>query len=358
MSSHLMDSPLLHDHGWNAEWQETFIEHATPGAVPARVLRAERGLCDVVTADGQARIAVPPGGHDSAASPVTGDWITFLPGRACDDARFLTVLPRSTVLSRASAGGSSREQILAVNVDTVVVAVSLAGTLRHTRTERLLSLAWASGATPVMALTKADEHSAPESAVVEVGDLAPGVDVIATSSRTGAGVEELRAAIHGTVALIGPSGAGKSSLGNRLLGSELLATGEVRAVDGKGRHTTAWRELLPVPGGGVLLDTPGLRSVGVTRSEVAVGETFSDLEELAEQCRFSDCAHDREPGCAVRSAISAGWITERRLDSYRKLRREADRLAARTDARLRAERLAQFKSMAHQQRAASKERQA
>lgn len=351
------ESPLLRAHGWDPEWQETFTQLADPGTSPARILRAERGLCEVITAHGPDRVRLlgSPGiGH--GLWPTTGDWISIVPATSSTAAHLGSVLPRRTLLARATAGGDSQEQALAANVDTVVVAVSLASPLRHSRTERLLALAWASGATPVVALTKADTHPDPEAALEELGPVALGVRVVATSAETEAGVDELRAAISGTVALIGPSGAGKSSLGNLLLGADLLATGEVRAVDGKGRHTTAWRELLPMPDGGVLLDTPGLRSAGVTGSEEGVSDAFSDLEELAAQCRFSDCAHTSEPGCAVQAAISAGTLTERRLQSYRKLQREAERMAARTDARLRSERLAQMKSMAHQHRAFAKER--
>ncbi|MFJ3956793.1 ribosome small subunit-dependent GTPase A [Arthrobacter sp. NPDC090010] len=357
MSSSFSEITPLDEHGWDAQWQELFASHAEPGTVPARVLRSERGLCDVVTSQGQERAVLQRVHHTSAdLSPSTGDWISMFPSTGTEPGVFGSVLPRRTVLSRASAGGTSEEQVLASNVDTVIVTVSLAGPLRHTRTERLIALAWASGAMPVIALTKADAHPLPESAVIEVSALAPGVPVIATSSHTEEGIEALKSTIQGTVAVIGPSGAGKSSLGNRILGAELLATGEVRAVDGKGRHTTAWRELLPIPGGGVLLDTPGLRSVGVTSSEEGIGEAFADLEELAGQCRFADCTHDGEPDCAVQDAIRSGVLTERRLTSYRKLQREAQRLAARTDARLRAQRVSELKTRAHEQRAWSKER--
>jgi len=352
-----VDSPLLHSYGWDARWQETFSALAEPGTVPARVLRAERGLCEVITAQGPERaLLLGSHAHDPGSSPTTGDWITMVPASDTVGALMGSVLPRRTLLARASAGGSSQEQALAANVDTVVVAVSLAGQLRHSRTERLLALAWASGAAPVIALTKADTHPDPAAALTELGPVALGVPVIATSAETEEGIEALRGTVHGTVALIGPSGAGKSSLGNRLLGADLLATGDVRAVDGKGRHTTAWRELLPLPGGGVLLDTPGLRSAGVTGSDEGLGGAFSDVEELAARCRFADCAHDGEPGCAVREAIDDGSLTERRLQSYRKLQRESERMAARSDARLRAERLSQMKSLTHQQRAFAKER--
>jgi ribosome biogenesis GTPase len=262
-----------------------------------------------------------------------------------------TVLPRRTALARAGADGSSRGQLLAANVDTVLIAVSLDVPLRHTRTERLLSLAWESGARPVVALTKADMHPDPQAARDEVADVALGVEVLLTSAETGEGIDELRAVLEGTIVLLGPSGVGKSMLGNRLLGADLLTTGAVRTGDGKGRHTTAWRELLPLPGGGVLLDTPGLRSIGLTGSDEGLSQTFADLENLAAQCRFSDCEHRADPGCAVLAAVADGTLEERRLESYRKLQRETAWMASRTDARARTDRTARAKSMTKHLRA-------
>ena len=212
------------------------------------------------------------------------------------------VLRRRTALVRSSASRTSRGQLLAANVDTVVVTVSLAAPLKHARIERMLALAWESGAQPVVALTKADACADVERLAAEVAETAPGAEVLVTSVVTGQGLDALAAVLNGTIVLLGPSGAGKSSLGNHLLGEERLTTGAVREQDGKGRHTTAWRELLPLPGGGVLLDTPGLRAVGLQDAQDGLEQTFAEIEQLARECRFGDCAHAGEPGCAVLAA--------------------------------------------------------
>lgn len=345
----------LSDYGFSSHWAELAGTHGSPEAIPARVLRAERGLCEAISPRGPLRVEL--GSTHHGPTPTTGDWITVIPGTAGAPDYLDTVLPRTTELARGSASGTSAAHVLAANVDTVVVAVSLAAPLRHTRTERLLALAWASGASPVVALTKADSVSAEDAARAagELADVALGVPVIVTSATDGDGVEELRTACTGTVVLLGPSGAGKSSLGNALLGEDVLATGAVREVDGKGKHTTAWRELLPLPSGGVLLDTPGLRAVGLTGSEEGLAQTFDDVESLAASCRFADCEHRTEPGCAVLAAIDSGELTERRLESYRKLQRENAWQASRTDARLRQEMGKKWKATARSYRAMTKE---
>lgn len=350
-------STSLADLGWDESWRDSFTEYERthPGSVPARVLRAERGLCQVLTEHGPTAVILQAAHHHGpAGTPTTGDWLAIIPATETGPALLGAVLPRRTALARSNADGSSRAQLLAANVDTVVVTVSLAAPLRHTRTERLLALAWESGARPVVALTKADTHPDPETALADLSDVALGVDVILTSASLDHGTQSLAAVVQGTVVLLGPSGAGKSTLGNRLLGQELLATGDVREVDGKGRHTTAWRELLPLPGGGVLLDTPGLRAIGLTGSDEGLQRTFADVEALALVCRFGDCEHRTEPGCAVLAAILAGTLSERRLESYRKLQRENAWQASRTDARARTARTAQLKSRTRQARSLQK----
>ncbi|NKZ08457.1 ribosome small subunit-dependent GTPase A, partial [Actinomadura latina] len=185
---------------------------------------------------------------------------------------------------------------------------------------------------------------------------APGVDVVACSAATGDGVDAVRAVVAGTVVLVGPSGAGKSTLGNALLGAAALATGAVRDGDGKGRHTTVRRELLPLPGGGVLIDTPGLRGVGLFEASGGLERTFADVAELAAGCRFADCAHRSEPGCAVLAAVEDGTLPRRRLDSYRRLMRENEWAASRADARLRSEREDRRKAISRAQRRMYRER--
>lgn len=330
-SPDIPSSPSLHDLGWDPFFEVPFRESAAPGFVPARVARVDRGQVVALTAEGPVRAA--SAGH----AVCTGDWVALRPG---DPPEVAVLLPRRTAVVRASASRTSEGQTLAANIDTVAIVVSLATALDPGRVERTAALAWDSGALPVLVLTKADSVDDERGAELAglAAELAPGVEVLATSSVTGAGLDRLRAVLTGSVVLLGPSGAGKSTLGNALLGTEVLGTGRVRSGDGKGRHTTVQRELVPLPGGGVLIDTPGLRAVGLHDADAGLHQVFAEIEELAEQCRFTDCAHADEPGCAVTAAIAEGALTERRLASYRKLQRENAWAAARTDARLRAER--------------------
>ncbi|WP_229401419.1 ribosome small subunit-dependent GTPase A [Micromonospora okii] len=340
-------------YGWDDAYEHAFAPHHAADLIPARIVRAERGLCEAVTDTGTVRAEIPGAVQqgDPLAAPCTGDWAALRPPTTGQAALLHALLERRTALVRSTASRTSHGQILAANVDTVVVTVSLAAPLKHGRTERMLALAWESGAQPIVVLTKADAGADVASAQAEVSAVAPGVDVLVTSAVTGQGMDILTAVLTGTVVLLGPSGAGKSTLGNQLLGGDLLATGAVRAADGKGRHTTAWRELLPLPGGGVLLDTPGLRSIGLHDAQDGLEQTFADIRRLAQDCRFTDCAHVGEPGCAVLAAVEAGTVPARRLDSYHRLLRENAYAASRTDARLQAGREAVKKNIAQHLRA-------
>ena len=328
----------LSRYGWDEDWTSAFAPFAAQGLIPGRVARVDRGLCDVVTPLGTLRAdtaLVTP--RDPVRIVCTGDWAALAEGAAEIGYQVRTLLPRRTAVIRTGASKRSEGQVLAANVDTVVIAVSLAVEPDLGRVERFLALAWESGADPLVVLTKAD--LAPDAELIreDVERIAPGVPVHAVSATDGTGLPALRAALGASTVLVGQSGVGKSTLANALTGVDAM---DVRAigVDGKGRHTTTTRELLTLPGGhGVLIDTPGLRGVGVMDAEAGLQQVFADVEELAAECRFADCGHDGEPGCAVQRALDEGELSFRRLDSYRKLQRENRRMAARTDARLRAE---------------------
>ncbi|MGP3951879.1 ribosome small subunit-dependent GTPase A [Streptomyces sp. 7N604] len=348
----LTASHPLAPYGWDDGFDADFTPHAAAGLLPGRIVRVDRGRCDVVTASTQ---GTDGGGTDSEGTvtvqaetaPVwspdpmriacTGDWVALDAGRRVVRA----LLPRRTAFVRSTSSKRSEGQVLAANVDHAVIAVSLAAELDLGRVERFLALAWESGARPMVVLTMADLVPDPAGLSYLVADTeaaAPGVDVLAVSAESGQGMDVLAAVLGGgTAVLLGQSGAGKSTLANALLGAEVQAVRATRDSDGKGRHTTTTRDLLPLPGGGVLIDTPGLRGVGLWDAESGVTQVFAEIEALARRCRFHDCSHTVEPGCGVLGAVEGGELPERRLESYRKLQRENERLAARTDARLRAE---------------------
>jgi ribosome biogenesis GTPase len=339
-SASFASSHPLAPYGWDEGWEAEFAPYAEQGFLPGRVVRVDRGLCDVVTPGGTVRadteFVVP---RDPMKVVCTGDWVAVDPG---GDPRYVRAyLPRRTAFVRSTSSKRSDGQILAANVDHAVVAVSLALDLDLGRIERFLALAWESGAQPVVVLTKADLVPDPLTLAHLVQDVetsAPGVPVLTVSALHGEGLDVLVALVgSGTSVLLGQSGAGKSTLANSLVGADVMDVRAARDVDGKGRHTTTTRNLLTLPSGGVLIDTPGLRGVGLYDAESGVGQVFSEIEELAERCRFHDCAHETEPDCAVRSAVESGELPQRRLESYRKLVRENQWIVAKTDARVRAE---------------------
>jgi len=313
--------------GWDSAWQEE-LDRLGPGAGrPARVSRVDRGVCTVLGPE--------PGRADALHLLVaTGDWAVVGPGRHPGDRELvLSVLARRTAFVRDRSGPEAAAQVIAANVDRVFITCGLEVKLSSARLERYLALAWQSGAIPVVVLTKADQMPASElrRAIGWARAIAIGVDVRAVSSTTGLGLAELASehlAPGRTVAVLGPSGVGKSSLINALAGRGLMAVGATRR-DGKGRHTTSHGQLLVVPECGVLLDTPGMRALGLWDAAEGLAQTFSDLEELAASCRFGNCHHGTEPGCAVTAAIASGRISAARLESWRKLQRELASLAAR-----------------------------
>jgi len=314
--------------GWDTAFRSAYAGHARADQHPARVVRVDRGVCTAIGATGPHRVTVGGGllaaaAQDSTRLPGTGDWVvvrTWPDGRETVEA----VLPRRTAIVRASAGKDSLPQVLAANVDSVAVVAAVDPEPDPATVERLLAVAWESGARPLVVLTKVDLAADPEAIRDEIAEIAPGVDVLAVSAATGRGLSELRpfVAAGRTVALLGPSGAGKSTVVNALVGTTVMDTQAIRGSDGRGRHTTTYRALVPVPGGGAVLDTPGLRSVGLFDSTAGLAQTFADIDELGELCRFRGCTHTREPGCAVAEALVTGELSRRRMASWRKLRRE------------------------------------
>lgn len=303
------------------------VSDSEPALRPGRVARVDRGTLTAVTARGVQRL--PTRGH----SATTGDWILISPTPTPNVA---VVLPRWSALGRQDPGPAGGTQLLAANVDVVLIAVGLDRGLNRGRLERLLTLAWASGAVPAVVLTKADLVTTGEQTATDAEQTAIWVDVVLASSRTGQGIEHLRALIPAgrTAVLLGESGAGKSSLINALIEDEVQATETVREGDHKGRHTTHARELVALPHGGVLLDTPGIRGVGLeVGHEDGLDLAFADVVALASSCRFRDCQHLAEPGCAVEAAVADGRLDAQRLASFQSLHEEVASAARRADVR-------------------------
>jgi ribosome biogenesis GTPase len=335
--------PALIALGYSPRWQALFEPLVEQGLTPARVIRNDRGSALVATPGGIVR-AQPSARLSKAARgpsdmPTVGDWVAVQAGDDLDAPLIEAVLERASAITRGDPGRASDMQVLAANIDTVFVVHPIADSPNLRRIERELSLAWDSGAAPVVVLTKMDLSADPEAARLAVESVALGVDVLVMNALSGQSVELLLPYITGqrTAVLVGPSGAGKSTLINALLGEQRQATYEVRVGDGRGRHTTVARELIQMPLGGVLIDTPGLRALGLTGSEEGIASVFSDIELASQHCRFRDCTHTDEPDCAVRAAVESGTLPPERLASYHKLLREAQVMAAKTDARLRTE---------------------
>jgi ribosome biogenesis GTPase len=332
---------MISDFGWSDTLGQNFAPYAARGYVPARIVAQHRGAYAVTTDHGELSAqlsgrlahAADEGGH-----PVVGDWVAVSARPAEGTATVHAVLPRRTVISRKMAGGNTA-QILAANVDVVFVVTSMNADLNPRRLERYLATAWASGAKPVAVLTKADICQDIAAAVAIVEDIAFGVPVVPISAATGAGLDAL--AVHlkpgETCALVGSSGVGKSTLLNALAGAALMATGAIRARDATGRHTTTHRQLARMPNGVLILDTPGMRALGLIDADSGVAHAFEDIEALIRLCRFHDCGHTSEPGCAVRPVLETGQLDAARWRNFNKLQRELARDARRDDPLARAE---------------------
>ncbi len=342
---------FLHRLGWDDGWEAAFAEHRVAGLRPARVAVQHRGAYDLATEDGELRASAANRLVRDETLPAVGDWVGFDPETTLVE----VVLERRTSISRKETLQATREQILAANVDVAFLTQALPLDFNPRRLERYLAMAWESGAQPVVLLTKADLVADVLPFLAEAEAVTLGAcPVLAVSAPEGAGLDELRALLapNKTAVLLGSSGVGKSTLVNVLAGEELLATQEVRADDQRGRHTTSHRELIVLATGGIVLDTPGMRELQLWDADL--GQTFGDVEEIARRCRFSDCAHDREPGCAIRDALADGSLSSERWQSYVKLQRELEALEVRRNHLLRQEQVRQYKIRTRQHRSKKK----
>lgn len=327
--------PDLAQYGWDAAWDEAFRAHRGEGTVPGRIAVDYAQNYLVVTAKGETRadmsgryrLLVKKG---DAIKPAVGDWVSLEPLDS-GNAVLHGVLPRRSKLSRKVSGRTVEEQVVASNVDVVFLVTAATVDVNLRRLERNLTLARESGATPVLLLTKLDLCADPAAVEAAVRSIAGAAAVHLVSNKTGEGIDALRQhlAPGRTLVLVGTSGVGKSSLVNRWLGTEKQVVAEVREADQKGRHTTTHRELFVLPGGALVIDTPGVRELALWEGEQGLVETFPDVVDLAAHCRFGDCKHEKEPGCAVREAVEAGTLSTERFAAYRKLAAELADIAAR-----------------------------
>jgi ribosome biogenesis GTPase / thiamine phosphate phosphatase len=328
--------------GWGEALAESFQPHADAGLRPGRVAIQHRGAYVLLGEEGEVWANVSGrlrhAADSTAELPAVGDWVAYdLPANA-ERAAVQAVLPRRSAISRKQAGFETAEQVVAANVDVLFLVTSLNQDLNVRRIERYMTLAWESGADPVVVLTKSDLCPDVGPALALVESVTFGAPVHVTSALTGAGFDDVRAHLDGgrTGAAVGSSGVGKSTLINGLCGEERLATREIRD-DGRGRHTTSHRELIVLPGTGCVIDTPGMRELQLWESAEGLERAFEDVDAVISECRFSDCAHDTEPGCAVQTAIADGSLDAERFQSYQKLQRELHYLETRHDARARSE---------------------
>ena len=332
---------MIDDYGWSDALRERFAPHAARGWSPARVIVQHRDRYRLIGEDGEVAAEVTGRfSHDAEAGgfPVVGDWVAL----AARDgvATIQAVLPRHGAFTRKAAGTSNVPQVVAANVDTALLVAALNADFSPRRLERYLAATHQSGARPVVVLTKTDLCTDVPGAIAQARAVVADTHIIALSARVGEGMAALSEVLkpRETAVLLGSSGAGKSTLVNTLAGTERMATQAVRESDGRGRHTTTHRELVRLPNGVLLLDTPGMRELALWEAEEAVADLFEDVQAVAEQCRFSDCGHTNEPGCAVSAALAAGALDAGRFAGWNKLQRELVFQAGRENPELRAAR--------------------
>lgn len=318
---------MIDAYGWSDLLAQAFAPHADAGLLPGRIVVQHRDSYLVATDEGELRAKMAGRLLDEAleaSQPAVGDWVALAPNLVERTATIQAILPRRTAFIRRAADSVRKPQVIAANIDVAFIVTSLNADLNLRRIERYLAAAWQSGARPVVVLTKADIAVDPQATVAEIQAVATDCPVLLVSAREGAGLDALLAQVGRgeTCVLIGSSGVGKSTLLNAFLGVDRMATHAVRAGDDQGRHTTSHRELVLLPGGALVLDTPGIREVGLIDAEEGVSAAFDDIEQLAQQCRFNDCGHAGEPGCAVRAALESGELDAARWANFQKLGRE------------------------------------
>lgn len=328
--------------GWNADFDAAFRELERVGWYPARIIRETKINYTVLSEERGDHEAVLSGKlwHDAATDaelPTVGDWVAVDPGEGGDLPVVRALLPRRTCFSRKAPGKSTAEQVIGANVDFVVVVTDAGADFNPRRMERYLTLIRRSKATPLILVNKADQTSpeALQRALAALRELAPGVEVHAVCARTRTGYPDVlrRVPAGVTITVVGSSGVGKSTLVNSLLGGEWLDTGGVNEVTGKGRHTTVARELVVLPGGGLLIDNPGMREVQMWTDAETLRAEFADLSELADRCRFADCSHGSDAGCAVREAVESGAVSHDRYEHFLRLDEEIAELEKRAEKR-------------------------
>jgi ribosome biogenesis GTPase / thiamine phosphate phosphatase len=336
--------------GWSAELAAAHAPHAALGREAARVVAEDRGSYQLVGASGELRAAVSgrfrhEANADPSAFPAVGDWVAVEGGPAGETV-IHALLPRRSALVRQAPGKRTEAQVVGANLDVVFVVASLNADLNLRRLERYVAAAWESGAEPIVLLSKADLGGDIDAILPAVAAVTAGATVVVLSSFDGTGVDEVRARIGAgrTVAFVGSSGVGKSTLLNKLAGEERAFVREIRADDARGRHTTTRRQLHLLPEGGLILDTPGMREFSLWESE-GLEQTFTDLDEIVARCRFGNCSHNGEPGCAIAAALADGSLDSDRYESWRKLQRETAHHERRVDALARAEERRKWKAI-------------